>query len=53
MRTPHIIRCPECHIELCADPACTVHPPDTRVSLHVHRVALKALLLVHACRGSS
>lgn len=52
MRDVHIIRCPECDIELCADPGCPVHPPDTWVSLHVHRAALKALLLVDACRGS-
>src|SRR5262245_24758814 len=42
----HTIRCPECGIELCADPGCRIHPPEQWVSRHaeMHYAAMKALL---------
>jgi hypothetical protein len=49
---PHVLNCPECQVELCADPTCTAHRPDAWVTLHAetHHSALKALLLLHSCR---
>ena len=47
MKAVHIIRCPECRIELCSDPSCRDHGAEMWVAVHaeLHPLAAKALML--------
>ena len=54
MEAVHIIRCPECQLELCSDPLCRNHSADVWVAVHAefHPLAAKALMLYGEIRSS-
>lgn len=47
----HVFTCPECGIELCADPGCPSHPIEQWAAIHSehHPLAMKAILLYADC----
>lgn len=52
--TVHVFECPDCRLELCADPKCGIHPPAMWVALHaeIHHRAIEAVLLVRSVTNS-
>jgi hypothetical protein len=50
MRAVHLIRCPECGVDLCADPSCREHAPETWVVMHaqVHPLTRRQLRVLRA-----
>jgi hypothetical protein len=48
----HEVRCPECDVELCADPQCTFHHVDEWASVHAeaHPIVMAAVLLYEEVR---
>ena len=54
MEAVHVIRCPECQLELCSDPSCRKHSTDVWVAVHAefHPLAAKALMLYGEIRSS-